>query len=160
MKWKEKLEELNKKPLAYPAKISKSFFWETKPITNLNDDYKEIFIENSILSKLKQNYSSFEEHIKKSKNKYVTSFYNLSKTSLLIIPIPKINKNFATLKDFTDNASITQKKEFWKYVSKKIKEFSSKNDKIYVSTHGLGVSYLHIRLDTIPKYYIGDFRKL
>ena len=160
MKWNNKLYEWTNKPFNYPKKLSKSFFWETKPITNLNDDYKEIFIENTSLSKLKQNYSSFEEHIKRSRNKYVTSFYNLSKTSLLIIPIPKSNKNFATLKDFTDNASDTQKKEFWKYVSKKIKEFSSKNDKIYVSTHGLGVPYLHIRLDTIPKYYISNFRKL
>jgi hypothetical protein len=46
----------------------------------------------------------------------VTSFYNISKDTLLIVPIPKQNKIYTTMKDFIDNASKTQQKEFWKKV--------------------------------------------
>jgi len=71
----------------------------------------------------------------------------------LIIPIPKQGKQFTTIKDFIDTASVTQQKEFWIYTSKIIKETLEKNPKIYISTHGLGVPYFHLRLDTKPKYY-------
>ena len=71
----------------------------------------------------------------------------------MIIPIQKKGKNFKTIKYFIYNDSKTQQIEFWRYVSKSIKDVLEKNDKIYVSTHGLGVPYFHLRLDTRPKYY-------
>ena len=57
---------------------------------------------------------------------YVTSFENLSGDALLVIPIPKQGKNFTTIKHFIDNASETQKKHFWEYVSQKIKYFNKR----------------------------------
>jgi hypothetical protein len=71
----------------------------------------------------------------------------------LIIPIPRKNKVFTTLKDFIDNASETQQIEFWKHVAFCIQEMLKIVDKVYVNTHGLGVYYLHVRIDTKPKYY-------
>jgi hypothetical protein len=58
------------------------------------------------------------------------------------------------MKDFIDNASKTQQKEFWKKVSTELKKCLKLNDKIYVNTHGLGVNYFHLRLDIRPKYYV------
>jgi hypothetical protein len=63
------------------------------------------------------------------------------------------------MKDFCDNASITHQKEFWKKVAFEIENIlkskpnNKGNNKIYVSTHGLGVPYFHLRLDKKPKYY-------
>ena len=116
----------------------------------MNNKYKNKFIENNNLNNIKQDYSSFLEYINKSNNKYVTSSKNLSGDTLLIIPMPRKNKDFTTMKDFCDNASITQQKIFWKRVADEIENI---NDKIYVSTHGLGVYYFHLRLDKNPKYY-------
>ncbi len=159
MKWKDKLKEwLNKNPLKYPKNIKSSFFWETKCLKSFNDEFEEEFIENKSLTTLSQNYSSFIEYISKSKNKYATSFFNPSKTTLLIIPMPRDNKKFTTIKDFIDNASLNHQQEFWKYVAKVIIKFKKDNKEIYISTHGLGVPYLHIRLDLKPKYYTGKFK--
>ena len=53
-----------------------------------------------------------------------------------------------------DNATDKQQKEFWKKVVSSIKKMLKTNDKVWVSTHGKGVPYLHIRIDTNPKYYL------
>ena len=103
-----------------------------------------------------QNFKAFELYINKSKSKYVTSFLNLNKDTLLVIPIPKKNKNYATLKDFCDNSSITQKKYFWKKVSKLVKKFMKNQKYVWISTHGLGVPYMHIRISNKPKYYFDN----
>ena len=161
MLWKDKINDWKKgKYLTYPKKIKKPFFYETSCISKkMNEKYKEKFIETNKFNRVKQNHSVFEKNIKKSKNKNVISFYNLSKTSLLIVPYPKKNKdktykNYKTLKNFIDNSSEEQQIKFWKKVASGIKRMLKKNDKIWVSTHGLGVPYLHIRIDTVPKYYI------
>lgn len=155
MLWIDKLNEWDKGiPQKYPIYIKNRFFYETSVINKKMDNiYKEKFIENSILDKLNENYYSFTSYINSSKNKYVSIFYNLSRDSVMIIPIPKENKNFTTIKDFIDNASITHQKMFWKIVVITIKKILKENDKIYVSTHGLGIPYFHLRLDKVPKYY-------
>lgn len=160
MKWKDKLNEwINKKnPLKYPLNIKKQFFWETSKISSFDDLFQEEFIEIDSFFNKEQNYDLYNEYISKSNNKNVTSFYNLSKTSLLIIPMPREGKNYISLKDFIDNASENQQKEFWKYVAKKIISFKKKNNVIYVSTHGLAVPYLHVRLDNSSKYYTGKLK--
>lgn len=156
MKWKDKLKEWSKgKILKYPTKINKPFFYETSFISsNYEEEYKEKFIESDLFDNMKQNYKLFKKYIIKSKNKYVITFLNLSKTSLLIIPYPKQNKKFTTLKHFIDNSTKLQQKKFWKKVSNSIKKMLKIYKKVWVSTHGTGVPYLHIRIDTIPKYYI------
>ena len=151
--WKDKLKEWKKNPLKYPDNLTKAFFWQTKCITSLKDNYVEEFIENKRLDIMEENSSFYSNYIKSSTNKYATSFYNLSKTSILIIPIPRTGKKFTTLKHFIDNASLEHQKKFWKYVSKEIKSFLKQYGQVCISTHGLGVPYLHIRLDQTPKYY-------
>jgi len=155
MKWIDKLNEWkNGKVLQYPKNIKSRFFFETFVCDkNMNNNYKEKFIESELLNSLQEDSSQFQKYIELSKNKYVTSFSNISGDSVLIIPILKKNKNFTTIKDFIDNSCINHQKLFWKRVVKEIKKILKDNDKIYVSTHGLGVPYFHLRLDKNPKYY-------
>lgn len=155
MLWKNKLEQWKKGiPLKYPSKLKNRFFYETSQLVDNNSIYQDKFIINKKLDKMEQDYSAFIKYINDSKNKYITSFYNLSKTSYLIIPMPKKGKKFTTIKDFIDTASKTQQKEFWKKTYKIIIFYLNKKKKIYISTHGLGVPYFHLRIDTIPKYYV------
>ena len=156
MKWKNIIDNWkNGIILKYPNNINKRFFYETSVCDKyLENNYEEIFIENDSLNNLDENIYPFTEYINISKNKYATSFYNLSKDSKLVIPIPRNNKNFTTIKDFIDNASINHQKHFWKRVAKEINNMLKKYDKVYVNTHGLGVSYFHLRIDSYPKYYL------
>ena len=50
--------------------------------------------------------------------------------------------------------SILQQKKFWNCASKIIKNFlKNNNNKIFISTHGHGVPYFHLRISKKPKYY-------
>jgi hypothetical protein len=162
MKWKDKIAEWeNGIPQTYPSDIKKRFFYQTSPITrDMDTEYEEKFIESNRLEKITQDYDPFAEHFIKLKNKYVTSFANLSKKSILVVPVPlcdnkESNKifNYTTIKDFIDNGPKNQQIVFWKYVVKLVKQLLKIVDTVYINTHGLGVYYLHVRLDLTPKYY-------
>ena len=156
MKWKDKLNNWsNGESLIYPKNIKKNFFYETSVIDkDLNNNYNEKFIQSNILNKLEQDSTKYESYFKKSGCKNVVVFFNLDKTCKLIVPKPRKGKNFTTIKNFIDEASISQQKAFWKRVSSEIKKSLKNDDKLYVSTHGLGIGYFHLRLENNPKYYI------
>jgi hypothetical protein len=155
MKWKNKIDEWKTGILqTYPPDIKKRFFYQTSVIdSNLSNEYKEKYIESDRLEKITQDYDPFAEHFVSPKNKYVTSFTNLSGTSVLIVPVPIKSKNYTTIKDFIDNAPKKQQKAFWNHVAECVEELLKIVDKVYLNTHGLGVYYLHVRLDTKPKHY-------
>lgn len=154
MKWKDKLEEWeNGIPQTYPERIHDGFFYETYKCDNkMENTYKQKFIPSKKLN-FKQDTTQYKEYLEKTSNKYVTSFWNLSKDSLLVIPIQRRGKDFGTIKTFTDNATEIQKKHFWREVARLAKQMLKTHKQIYINTHGLGVSYFHLRLDTMPKYY-------
>ena len=137
----------------YPSHIKYRFFYETSPYVNYWSTYEEKLIENHQLKAMIQNTDAFKQHIKESNDNYVTSFLNLSKSSMLVIPMPNKGKVYTTLKDFMDNAPEKQQQKFWNIVAVKAIEMNEQFGKVWISTHGLGVPYLHIRIDTSPKYY-------
>ena len=165
--WKEKINQWSNGNYQHYAKseqfkysnTNRRFFYETSCCNReLNNIYEEKYIESNDLEIYReQNYESFIKYINSSNNqsKDATVFYNLSKDTLLIIPIPRKNKLYVTIKDFMDNASIDQQTGFWKIVAEQIKSiFLETNiNNLYISTHGLGVPYFHLRLCIKPKYY-------
>ena len=52
-----------------------------------------------------------------------------------------------------NKASEIQKRELWKKVALEANKMLKNNDNIWISTHGLGVNYLHVRICNNPKYY-------
>jgi len=116
--------------LKYPKNVKGKFQWNTSVLKNDGKViYKQSFRTNNNLSET-QNTKDFEEHIKKSKNKYVISFENLSKDTILVIPMPVFGKNYATLKDFIDNAPKIQQQKFWKKVAKIAKKNMHEKGKV------------------------------
>ena len=160
MNWKEKLHEWKTNGFSYPQDINNQFIYETSPIIQENSTYKDKFIIENRLEN-EQNYNAFSEYINSSDNENATYFKNISGSSILIIPMPREGKNFSTIKNFIDNADDTQKKEFWKIASYVIKLEMKHNKSLWISTHGLGVPYFHLRIDDKPKYYrTNDFKKI
>jgi hypothetical protein len=142
--------------LKYPKNVKGKFQWNTSVLKNDgNVEFKQTFRTDNKLPQI-QNKKDFEEHIEKSQNKYVVSFPNLSKDTMLVVPIPIRGKNYATLKDFIDNASKIQQQEFWKHVVEVAKKCMKETGKVWISVHGLGVAYTHVRISTIPKYYFDN----
>ena len=142
--------------LKYPKQLKGKFQWNTSVLKNNGKvEYKQTIRTNYKLPTT-QNKKDFEEHIKKSDDKYVVSFPNLSKDTMLVVPMPIRDKNYATLRDFIDNAPLIQQQEFWKKVAKVAKTFMNEKGKVWISVHGLGVNYTHVRISSSPKYYFDN----
>lgn len=142
-------------PHTYPSRMKDSFFWNTSVLSNKgNTPFLERFRTCNELPK-RQSYTSFQKHIDKYKDThpYAISFNNISGDTRLIIPAPVKGKSFPTMKKFIDNASRQHQIEFWKYVAKEVKKEMKQHSELYISTHGLGVPYFHVRICTTPKYY-------
>jgi len=69
--------------------------------------------------------------------------------------IPPVYRNFAHLKAFISSAESSQIVELLKRASSELLAYMQKhpNQRVWWSTSGLGVYYLHMRLDPRPKYY-------
>ena len=159
MLWTEVLTNWeNGIPFTYPnhLKNGQKFHWNTTPLTKEMDTvYLEKFKENSALP-MRQDKCVFWEKISDAEKKgikYATSFPNLSGDTILVIPMPRKGKSYATLKDFVNNAPKKQQQELWALVAKEAKKQVKKYGKVWISTHGLGVAYLHVRICKRPKYY-------
>ena len=131
----------------YPA-----YHWETAPLTiaNRNQYFEFVLIKNTLLERLRADSSAFSEHFAKTSTS-VVCFSNLSKSSLLLVPLP-LSNSYAHLAAFNKTAPLDQQHELWQLVGNTVKQRLS-TKALYLSTAGLGVPWLHIRLDSKPKYY-------
>jgi len=113
---------------------------------------------------------AFAENFSACSNKEdtVCSFANLGGDALLVSPLPQTFVNdsaYSHLVAFVRNAPKSQVAEFWRLSAHRYlerlgqKHKKNANDMIWFSTCGMGVSWLHLRLDSRPKYYsYGPFK--
>lgn len=130
-----------------------SFFWEVKPISikSINQDFEFVIVNSEALKKISPNSSHFEKYF--TKNDTVVNFSNLSGDAELIVPTPMSSTTkYAHIADFVRTAKQHQRLDFWKKV---VKTYSNHigNETKWLSTSGLGVAWLHVRIDSKPKYY-------
>jgi len=147
----------NGNPLTIPeyATNMNGFEWRTLFINNdASSPYKEVFIESNFDNRF--DIKTFKEYMT---NTHDAGFiiWNVKGDTKMVIPNYRQGKNFAHLANFMRQADQNQQKEFWKLVAKAVKEELAKmktGDKLYVSTHGHGVAYLHVRIEhNRPRYF-------
>jgi hypothetical protein len=97
----------------------------------------------------------------------IISFPNISQDTWLVVPNEKFFARWAVacvhlvsfLKAFSAaEGTIDMIHQLWIAVAKHVMGFAELKDgaeRLYVSTHGTGVPWLHIRLSDTPKYYSG-----
>lgn len=132
------------------------YFWEAPPITKseLNRPYEFVLVNSSTLPSISPNRNAFSEYFEnKSQSESIVSFMNLGKDARLVVPCP-IDEflDYPHLASFIRNAPMEQIHEFWKCVGYHMERHVS-DKHTWLSTAGLGVYWLHIRLDSRPKYY-------
>ncbi len=131
----------------------KGFFWEVKPVNvaTLKNDFEFVIIDSSAVASLKKDDSSFKSYFKE--NEMVTSFLNIGKDANLVVPCPiSEGTDYAHFASFLRTANQDQIESVWKKIASVY--IDKTNEKpLWLSTSGLGVSWLHIRLDSTPKYY-------
>jgi len=133
-----------------------AFFWENPPVTRstLKQLYEFVLVNSPQLSRINADSSPFQDRFNPTASEQtVVTFGNLTRSAELIVPCPiaphHIYTHFAS---FIRNAPEAQKHDLFISLADQLDD--NINDKpVWVSTSGLGVYWLHIRLDTLPKYY-------
>ena len=139
-----------------------AYFWETPPITEATVErkFEFVLVDSPKLASIKPDPSDFRQHFK-STNRKVVTFPNLGNDALLVVPCPITDIPASThLADFVREAPRSQQHLLWQTVGRSVShavglslQQKLSRQPIWVSTSGLGVHWLHVRLDSRPKYY-------
>jgi hypothetical protein len=144
---------------------SEAYFWEAAPVTPDSyyvSQYEFIILSSRELAGITADISSFESYINdaKSKQEVVANFWNIGRNAMLVAPCPlNVDANsyfqYSHLANFMKNGSYDHLLVFWHRVAVEFQKLMKSRhwEKVWISTSGLGVSWLHVRLDQYPKYY-------
>lgn len=130
-----------------------AFFWEHPPVRESTADQATEFVllESAALAGLRPDPRAFDSYF--GADNEIVSFRSLGGDALLIAPSPceppAVCAHLAVFLRQAPNASVTS---LWRETGKLMRESLGENN-TWLSTSGLGVSWLHIRLDSYPKYY-------
>lgn len=131
-----------------------AFYWEHPAVKKefLEKKYECILQRSRPLEDLPINENAFKDYI--YLNEQATDFMNLGKNARLVVPTKKTEKEiYNHLGKFIRLAKNKQILELFKSVGTSIIEEIEEGKLIWLNTAGLGVIWLHIRMDTRPKYY-------
>ena len=133
-----------------------AYFWEHPPMTtsNIGQAYEFVLVHSPQLSKVSADPSPFQDKFKSlSEDKTVIAFENLGRDAELVVPYPVAPQHiYAHFASFIREARENQKHDLFITMANSLKNRIN-NNPTWLSTSGLGVYWLHIRLDTRPKYY-------
>ncbi|CAN0272180.1 unnamed protein product [Ectocarpus sp. 6 AP-2014] len=157
--WKSRLEQW-KQGKNLP-RITSSVFWETSRMHNGGlSEFKQKTTPASkhLPLSTRADSSAFAQHVRGKKS--TVAFQNLGNTATLVAPPhrPGSNKNYSHIATFYKHASPGEIKDLWRTVAKEVEKKMKKGESVYVSTHGTGVPWLHVRIESTPKYYVSELK--
>lgn len=133
-----------------------AYFWETPPVTTstANRPFEFALVESTELSQAHPEPDAFRNQFDLADPAdTILTFPNLGGDALLVVPRPLAPPlAYAHLAAFVRRAPEAQKHALWKAVGDAVKRRIGERP-LWLSTAGLGVYWLHLRLDSRPKYY-------
>ena len=133
-----------------------AYLWETPPITRqtLERTFEFVLVDCPALADLAPEPDAFAGHFRDvDSRKAAAVFPNLSSDALLVAPTPQSPVTaYPHIAAFARTAPGEQQHEFWRSVGAAVAERLDDRP-LWLSTNGLGVAWLHVRLDSRPKYY-------
>ena len=130
-----------------------AFFWEHPPVCNatIGKGTEFVLLESATLARLAPDPQPFKSYFNNDDD--IVAFQNLGGDAFLIAPRPsKPLTACAHLAAFVRDASRNRVQSLWRETGRAVREALS-DQNLWLSTSGLGVAWLHIRLDSYPKYY-------
>lgn len=134
--------------LPFPA-----FFWEVRSVCarSAGEPFECVVLPAPALARAAPDAHSFAEHF--SKTRSVVHFENLGGDATLIVPCPRGEPSaYPHLAAFLRQAPPEQREALWREVGRCARE-SLGTAPFWLSTSGLGVAWVHVRIDARPKYY-------
>jgi hypothetical protein len=134
-----------------------AFYWEWPPVTvaALGEPYQHVVLEGAALERPRPDPSAFRSQFQATPPETtVASFPNLGGDAILVAPKPSADRAYGHLGAFLRSAPADQQNELLTCLAAAIRaRLADDPGPLWVSTAGLGVPWLHIRLDSRPKYY-------
>jgi hypothetical protein len=133
----------------------RAYLWET-PAAVPGDDgttAEMVVIDSPGLGRARTDPSAFAQAFRAA-NGSVATFANLGGDAVLVAPHPAHAPDSPHLGAFVRSASGSVVDALWSAVADAVSAWLAARDRpVWVSTSGLAVSWLHVRLDSVPKYY-------
>ncbi len=138
-----------------------AYRWETPPVTaaTLNRDFEFVLLDSPRLVRAPDEMSFTQQFHAKANKETVVVFPNIGMDAMLVVPCPddQVNQPIAAehyvhLGAFVRHGPPRQVDEFWQAVGRSMREHVN-DEPTWLSTAGMGVAWLHVRLDRRPKYY-------
>jgi hypothetical protein len=133
-----------------------AFFWENPPLTksNLRQTYEFVLVYSPQLANVRADSKAFSQQFhSQDDSRSVIRFQNIGRNAELVVPRPLTTESiYSHFAIFLRNAPPAQVHELFIVLADSLKEKIS-DKPIWLSTSGLGVYWLHVRIDKRPKYY-------
>lgn len=136
-----------------------AFFWETPPVADatLEQPFESVLVNGPDLAGIRADPSAFESQFtSRDVSGGVVTFSNLGGDAILIAPTPIAPLSaYGQIATFVRGAPEAQRQALWEAVGDTVKRKIGPRP-LWLSTSGLGVPWIHVRLDSYPKYYQHD----
>jgi hypothetical protein len=134
------------------------FFWELPPLQRdtLERPYEHVAIEGNLLERISPDPAPFMNVLQAgTASDLVVSFPNIGGDAILVVPKPQVGSmGYGHLGAFLRAAPEKQQHALLKELGRAAGGcLQQPGGCLWISTAGLGVPWLHVRLDSRPKYY-------
>jgi hypothetical protein len=133
----------------------RAFFWEMPAVSHavLANPFECAVIGSEALAGMRADDSDFAEYLISAADS-VASFPNLGGDALLIAPSKISGADcYAHFAAFLRDGPREQQHALFQRLAKKTENLLNAGHRFWISTSGLGVPWVHVRLDSYPKYY-------
>jgi hypothetical protein len=133
-----------------------AYFWECRPVTAASAEQalEFVLVDSPALARVAPDAQAFAAHFTAGDgDASVATFWNLGRDAYLVAPCPCGPLDaYPHIAAFARTAPAEQQHALWRAVGAAVEPRLSA-EPIWLSTSGLGVYWLHVRLDSRPKYY-------
>lgn len=133
-----------------------AYFWECPPLTEatLSRPFEFVLVDSPQLASMPPDAQAFADRFESDDaGEGIETFWNLGRDTLLVTPRPCASPSvYAHIAAFARGAPGEQQHALWRATSAAVAAHLTVRP-LWLSTSGLGVAWLHVRLDSWPKYY-------
>jgi len=133
-----------------------AYFWETPPVTSatINGQFEFVLVDSEQLVGVHTDQRAFANHFASAlPGASVIEFSNLGGDAHLVVPCPDEPVSaYSQISTFARGAPEDQQHQLWTLVGATLEQQLGMQP-VWLNTSGLGIYWLHIRLDSAPKYY-------
>ena len=132
------------------------YFWECPPVTAASAEraFEFVLVDSPQLTRVPPDQRAFAEQFAAGDpTDGIVTFWNLGGDALLVAPCPRAPlEAHPHIAAFARTAPAAQQHALWRAVGTAVQQRLS-GEPVWLSTSGLGVYWLHVRVDSRPKYY-------